>query len=335
LSLKKIRIGKHIIDNQAFLAPMAGITDASFRSLAIKFGAGLVVSEMIASASLGAGQREMVRRLKNDFLSCANLPHIVQLSGNQERWLELGAKMAFDAGADIIDINFGCPSKKVTNGLAGSALMREPDKALRLIETVVKATDLPVTIKMRLGWDEDNLNAKDIAKSAANAGVKMISVHGRTRQQFYKGKARWGLISDVVDAVNIPIVVNGDITNIKTAKMALELSGADALMIGRASYGQPWIVGQVGAVLAEESPIATPKDAALLELMLEHYEMMMSEYGYTHGVRVARKHLNWYLAAADIKVDKQIMHQLLTNKEAKQVKNILRKIFQKHMQEAA
>lgn len=198
-SAYELSIGKVRLANRAILAPMAGITDGAFRALAVRFGAGLVVSEMIASAALSTGQKDMVRRMGNS----GPLPHVVQLAGCEAHWMDLGAKMAAESGADIIDINLGCPSKRVTNGFAGSALMQVPDKALELIEAVVKATPLPVTVKMRLGWDDDCLNAADIARAAVNAGVQMISVHGRTRQQFYKGEARWNLVRSVVDAVDV------------------------------------------------------------------------------------------------------------------------------------
>jgi len=331
VSLKKIQIGKHNLQNNAFLAPMAGITDASFRKLATRFGAGMVVSEMIASASLAAGQPEMLRRIR----ASSDDPHIVQLSGNQARWLELGAKMAADAGADIIDINMGCPSKKVTNGLAGAGLMREPEKALRLIETIVSSTDLPVTLKMRLGWDENSINAAQIATSAVNAGVKMITVHGRTRQQFYRGKANWRLVRPVVEAIEVPVVVNGDIVDATSAKEALAQSCASAVMIGRAIYGQPWLIGQIGNALAGKKPINAPTGDDLLELIKTHYEMMLSEYGEHLGVLGARKHLVWYFDAANIKIDKQQSRSLLTNTNPKQVIIMIEQIFSKQKAKAA
>ncbi len=331
MSKDKIQIGKHILANNAFLAPMAGITDASFRTLATRFGAGLVVSEMVASASLGAGQKEMLRRIRTS----NDNPHVVQLSGNQAVWLELGAKMAAQSGADIIDINMGCPSKKVTNGLAGAGLMKDPDKALRLIEAVANATDLPITLKMRLGWDENNLNASQIATSAVNAGVKMIVVHGRTRQQFYRGKARWELVKPVVDAVNIPVVVNGDIKDITSAKAALSQSGAKAVMIGRAIYGQPWLAGQIGSGLNGEVKIKPPKANELLDLIIEHYEMMLDEYGIFLGVLGARKHIVWYFEAANIKLEKNISKALLTATDPKVVIAFIKQIFFEHFNKAA
>ncbi|WP_343070300.1 tRNA dihydrouridine synthase DusB [Pelagibacterium limicola] len=281
------------LTNRAFLAPMAGITDRPMREIAARFGAGMVVSEMIASEALGTGHHDMIRRTA----ASAGLPHVVQLAGCEAKWLVKGVQIAEQAGADMIDLNLGCPSKRVTNGFAGSALMRVPDVALRLIEATVKATGLPVTVKMRLGWDEDSLNAPVIAKSAQDAGVRMVTVHGRTRQQFYKGMARWDRIRAVVDAVDIPVVVNGDITGIEEARAALVASGAAAVMIGRGAQGRPWIVGQIGAALKGEKVRPAPHGEALVELVTEHYEAMLGEYGLELGVRVSRKHIGWYLDA--------------------------------------
>ncbi len=220
--LSPIKIGDHTLPNNAFLAPLSGITDKSFRTISARFGAGMVVSEMIASAALTNGHKDMARRLGRP----EKLPHIVQLAGCEPHWLAEGARIAEDAGADIIDINMGCPSKRVTNGYAGSALMRVPDKAVEIIKAVVNATSKPVTLKMRLGWNDENLNAPQLAKQAEACGVQMVTVHGRTRQQFYKGQARWSPIRAVVDAVKLPVVVNGDIINLDVAREALDASGA-------------------------------------------------------------------------------------------------------------
>lgn len=302
---------------------MAGITDAPMRKLAERFGAGLVVSEMIASNALATNNDDMVRRLNKS----GSLPHVVQLAGCEAQWMRKGAEIAHAAGADIIDINMGCPSKRVTNGYAGSALMRVPDEALKLIDAVVAATPLPVTVKMRLGWDEDSLNAADLARRAVDAGARMITVHGRTRQQFYKGEARWDLVRPVVEAVKVPVVVNGDITSIAAAREALDKSGAAAVMIGRGAQGQPWAVGQIGAQLAGREPQAVPTGAELAELVAGHYDAMLTDYGTQLGVRVARKHLDWYLEAASIVLDKPVRSQLLNALEPAEVSKMIGDIY--------
>ncbi len=309
---------------------MAGITDAPMRRLAERFGAGLVVSEMIASNALATGQDEMVRKLDKS----GNLPHVVQLAGCEAQWMQRGAEIACEAGADIIDINMGCPAKRVTNGYAGSALMRVPDEALRLIDAVVAATPLPVTVKMRLGWNDDSLNAADLARRAVDAGVQMITVHGRTRQQFYKGEARWNLVRAVVDAVDVPVVVNGDIVDLAAAQEALSQSGAAAVMIGRGAQGQPWVVGQIGAGLAEQSVEAAPTGTELVEIVSEHYEALLSTYGRI-GVRVARKHLDWYLEAAGIILEKPVRAALLNSESAEEVLSMVRSIYAGNWRQAA
>ncbi|WP_338610681.1 tRNA dihydrouridine synthase DusB [Pelagibacterium nitratireducens] len=309
---------------------MAGITDRPMRDLAARFGAGLVVSEMIASAALVTGHKEMIRKLAPSH----GLPHIVQLAGCEADWLVRGARIAEEAGADVIDINFGCPSKRVTNGFAGSALMRVPDIALSLVEAVVAATSLPVTVKMRLGWDDDNLNAADIARRAENAGVKMITVHGRTRQQFYKDTARWHLVRPVTEAVNIPVVVNGDILGPDEADIALDQSGADAVMIGRGAQGQPWIVGQVAAHLDGRKAPATPKGSELIDLVAAHYQDMLSEYGIELGVRVARKHIGWYLDAAG-EVSNAARRPIMTENDPHAVLRLLPQLFEQTWSQAA
>ena len=316
-------LGSHRLAARAFLAPMAGITDRPFRMLAERFGAGLVVSEMIASAALGTGNAEMRRKLGRP----GRLPHVVQLAGCEAQWMRRGAEIAADAGADIIDINLGCPSKRVTNGFAGSALMRVPDQALALIEAVVAATSLPVTVKMRLGWDDDTLNAPEIARRAVAAGARMITVHARTRQQFYKGTARWMLVRNVVEAVDVPVVVNGDIVGASAARAALAQSGAAAVMIGRGAQGQPWRVGQIGAELAGRHVEPAPVGPVLGALIAEHYEAVLQEYGVAVGVRVARKHLDWYLAASGLAVGEGTRRALLASEDAPAVRRAIGQIF--------
>ena len=288
---------------------MAGITDRPFRRLAERFGAGMVVSEMIASNALAVGNQGMARKLGKP----GTLPHMVQLAGCEAEWMTRGAKIAYDAGADIIDVNFGCPAKRVTNGYAGSALMRVPEHAMTLIDAVVNATPLPVTVKMRLGWDDESLNAPDMARRAVDAGVQMITVHGRTRQQFYKGAARWELVRAVVEAVDVPVVVNGDIVDLDSAREALAQSGAAAVMLGRGAQGRPWAVAQVGAGLAGQAVPAAPEGNDLAMLVADHYEDVLSEYGTAVGLRAARKHLGWYAEAAGIVLDKPARNAFLNN----------------------
>ena len=310
---------------------MAGITDRPFREIAERFGAGLVVSEMVASAALSTGHEGMARKLGK----AGSLPHMVQLAGCEAEWMARGAKIAYEAGADIIDINFGCPAKRVTNGYAGSALMRVPDHAVTLIDAVVAATPLPVTVKMRLGWDDESLNAPDMARRAVNAGAQMITVHGRTRQQFYKGFARWELVRAVVDAVDVPVIVNGDIIDFETAQTALSASGAAAVMLGRGAQGRPWAVGQIGAQLAGQTPQAAPTGTELIELISAHYEDMLSEYGIAVGLRAARKHLDWYAEAAGIALDKATRKTFLNNETPAEVIAMIGEIFSGNWKAAA
>lgn len=310
---------------------MAGITDRPFRDIAERFGAGMVVSEMVASSALTTGHEGMVRKLTR----AGHLPHMVQLAGCEPQWMAEGARIAAAAGADIIDINFGCPAKRVTNGYAGSALMRVPDQALSIVEAVAGATNKPVTVKMRLGWDDDSLNAAQIAQLAVSAGAQMITVHGRTRQQFYKGAARWSLVRGVVDAVDVPVVVNGDIVDLASARQALKESGAAAVMLGRGAQGQPWRVGQIGAALAGEEVEPAPLGAELIELVQLHYEEMLLDYGREVGSRAARKHLDWYAEAAGLALDKPTRKTLLDNDNTKEVLALIGTLFSGEWRTAA
>ena len=302
-------VGNVALRNRVFLAPMSGITDAVFRRLADRHGAGLVVSEMVASGELARGRAESARRIRRPEIGV----HMLQLAGREAAAMAEAARIVADGGADIVDINMGCPAKKVTGGYCGSALMRDPDHALSLIEAVVSAVDVPVTLKMRLGWDETALNAPAIARRAENAGVRMITVHGRTRCQFYKGSADWRAIARVKQAVQVPVVVNGDIGDLDGATRALEHSGADAVMIGRAHYGAPWTAGVIAARAAGNTPAVLPgSPEQLSDYVIAHYEAMLGLYGIESGIRVARKHLGWYFDRFADPLDAELRRIALT-----------------------
>ena len=275
-----------------FLAPLAGITDRPFRDLVHSFGAGLVVSEMVASQEM-VQAKPGVRERAELSLDVENTA--VQLAGRETYWMAEAARQVADRGARIIDINMGCPAKKVTNGYSGSALLKTPDHALRLIEAVVAAVDIPVTLKTRLGWDDTNLNAADIARRAQNAGVQMVTIHGRTRCQFYKGHANWRAIRAVKQNVTIPVIANGDIIDARTAQTALSQSQGDGVMIGRGAQGRPWQLAEIAHEMYGTRAPTVPSGAALADMVSAHYQSMLGFYGTILGLRIARKHLGWYM----------------------------------------
>ena len=302
MNTSQLSIGPFRSANPVLLAPMSGVTDLSFRRIAQGLGAGLVVSEMVASAELVRARRDMLRKAVGDGIR----PFVIQLAGREAHWMAEGARIAVDLGAEVIDINMGCPAREVTGKACGSALMRDLDLAVGLIDAVIGAVRVPVTLKMRLGWDRTCLNAPELARRAQLAGIQLVTVHGRTRNEFFKGKADWAAVRAVRDAITIPLIVNGDILGVADAQAAMAASGADGVMIGRGAYGAPWLPGRVGAALATGIDPGPPPLMEQSVIARTHYDAMLVEYGRALGLRNARKHVGWYLetsgrAVGDVK----------------------------------
>ena len=299
-----LQVGPLKTRNRVILAPMSGVSDLPFRQLAYEYGAGMVVTEMVASRELVGNSSQSQSRLQGRGIS----PHVVQLAGREAHWMGEAARICEASGADMIDINMGCPAKKVTGGYSGSALMRDLDLALKLIEATIKAVNVPVSVKMRLGWDENSINAAELAHRAEQAGVQMITVHGRTRSQFYKGQADWAAIGKVRAAVSIPFIANGDVETIDDVNQVIKLTGADAVMVGRQCQGRPW---HCGFLAGNKNIPKKPTD--IYQFIKRHYLMMIDHYDERIGVRQSRKHLNWYLERYGGKLAPELRAEILSS----------------------
>ena len=331
--LPPIRLGPMQIDAPAILAPMSGITDIGMRRVAARFGAGLVISEMVAASFYLAADEETRLRAEGEGLPI----HVVQIAGRDPAAMAEAARLAESAGAHAIDINMGCPAKRVVGGYAGSALMREPELAVALARETVAAVKIPVSVKMRLGWDATDLNAPELARGLEAEGVALITVHGRTRQQFYKGQADWTAIRAVREAIVVPLVANGDCDGTASARAMAVASGADAVMIGRAAVGRPWLVGEVGAALAGRT-WHEPSHNEKTEAALDHYASLLSTFGKTQGVRHARKHLAAYAdgaAASGAGLPRALRARLVTTTDADEAAALLARCWAEQAEEAA
>ena len=329
-----VKLAQLTLDPPVFLAPLAGITDRPFRDVVSRFGAGLVVSEMVASQEMVQAKPGVRERAE---LGLGDAHTAVQLAGREAHWMAEAARQVEANGAALIDINMGCPAKKVTSasgsGASGSALMKDLDHALTLIEAVVGAVSVPVTLKTRLGWDDALLNAPDLARRAEAAGVQMITIHGRTRCQFYKGAADWQAIAAVRDAVSVPVIANGDIVDTASARQALDVSGADGVMVGRGAQGKPWMLAQISHDLFDHPVPDIPQDNDLVDLVANHYEAMLSFYGAELGGKVARKHLGWYMD--EVGTGPKMRRTVLTASDPAIVLNLLSDALARHEKEAA
>ncbi|MFN4310656.1 MAG: tRNA dihydrouridine synthase DusB [Ferrovibrio sp.] len=317
-----IKIGPVSIEDPVILAPMSGVTDLPFRRLVKRSGAGLVVSEMIASEAMVRASRQSLKMAEN---APEEFPMSVQLAGCEGHVMAEAAKLNEDKGAAIIDINMGCPVKKVVNGHAGSALMRDLQHAKGLLTSTVKAVKLPVTLKMRTGWDEANRNAPELARIAEGEGIRMLTVHGRTRNQMYNGRADWAFVRKVKEVVSIPVIVNGDITTLEEAREALTQSGADGVMIGRGAYGRPWFLRQVMDFLKSGTRLPDPPLHEQRDMVLEHYDAMLVHYGTQTGLKIARKHVAWY--SKGLPGSAEFRTRIMQLDEAEQVRQAVRDFY--------